>query len=691
VRERQILYGEILEMTQDDLSMDDGEASELLAERSAPSTSDLISLANGWPAVLGLASVSSAEIRSDSQVPESLYRFFAEEVFGAFSPELQAGLVTLAVAPVIDRTLAASLLGAARADATCSAALDVGIMVERGSQLDLHPLARAFLEERGEQLGYAAGTESVAVCVRMYRERRDWDAAFELVARRGATEHLEPLLREAQDELLGAARLSTLETWTDFAERSGLDGPTFALARAEVALRHGRFSEAQTQAEVAATEPQQRFRALCVAGQAAHLASREEEALALYRRAESEAGTEDERRDALWGQLGCLVDLELPEASQTLEELSAGVAASNPRDVVRSAAVRIGYQLKLGTLDLTNPGLAYELLGTVRDPMARASFLNVYGAALALSARYDAALEIAELLLENARRFRLDFALPYALCVKASAHAGRREWAAAHECLGEALEAARAGQNGYAEHICFAADLRIYAQEGRQSAALALHSPILSCAVPSARAEVLGSKALVLASADRLAEARRMIDRTRGVSSAVEPVVLVAAVDAIVALKDRDPSAADLVVRLIETALGTGAVDLLVTAYRASSELLSVLLRVAHQYDDLVALIVRAGDSDLADAVGQPLALGDPRVQLSAREREVFEQLRQGLTNRQIANLLFISESTVKVHVHHIYDKLGVRSRTAIAVQAKLEGIDQATSAIADTDVDTGS
>lgn len=43
----------------------------------------------------------------------------------------------------------------------------------------------------------------------------------------------------------------------------------------------------------------------------------------------------------------------------------------------------------------------------------------------------------------------------------------------------------------------------------------------------------------------------------------------------------------------------------------------------------------------------------------------------------QIAELLFISESTVKVHVHHIYDKLGVRSRTALAVQAMLERADQ--------------
>ena len=76
----------------------------------------------------------------------------------------------------------------------------------------------------------------------------------------------------------------------------------------------------------------------------------------------------------------------------------------------------------------------------------------------------------------------------------------------------------------------------------------------------------------------------------------------------------------------------------------------------------------------------------DPKSRLSSREREVYELLGQGLTNLQIAQLLFISEATVKVHVHHIYDKLGIRSRTALAVQAALERVDQATSAIEDAE-----
>jgi DNA-binding NarL/FixJ family response regulator len=53
----------------------------------------------------------------------------------------------------------------------------------------------------------------------------------------------------------------------------------------------------------------------------------------------------------------------------------------------------------------------------------------------------------------------------------------------------------------------------------------------------------------------------------------------------------------------------------------------------------------------------------DPLEPLTTREREVLEVLAAGLTNREIAGRLFISEKTVGVHVGRIYHKLGVRGR----------------------------
>ena len=141
---------------------------------------------------------------------------------------------------------------------------------------------------------------------------------------------------------------------------------------------------------------------------------------------------------------------------------------------------------------------------------------------------------------------------------------------------------------------------------------------------------------------------------------------------------------------LAKTAFETGAVDMLVTTYRACPELLSILLRSTNsrRFRELMAFV---GDEDLADAVGQPIAFEDRRVLLSRRERDVYDLLTTGLTNKQIAALLVIEESTVKAHTHRIYDKLGVRSRSALTVQAILERADQATSAIESGDDDSSS
>jgi DNA-binding NarL/FixJ family response regulator len=56
--------------------------------------------------------------------------------------------------------------------------------------------------------------------------------------------------------------------------------------------------------------------------------------------------------------------------------------------------------------------------------------------------------------------------------------------------------------------------------------------------------------------------------------------------------------------------------------------------------------------------------------ELTRREREVLQLVSQGLSNQQIARTLWIAESTVKVHVRHLFEKLGVQSRTEAAAMA---------------------
>jgi DNA-binding CsgD family transcriptional regulator len=57
---------------------------------------------------------------------------------------------------------------------------------------------------------------------------------------------------------------------------------------------------------------------------------------------------------------------------------------------------------------------------------------------------------------------------------------------------------------------------------------------------------------------------------------------------------------------------------------------------------------------------------------LTAREHEVLEWVASGKTNQEIAELLVLSPHTVRTHLEHIYDKLGVHSRTAAVAAVRL-------------------
>ncbi len=55
---------------------------------------------------------------------------------------------------------------------------------------------------------------------------------------------------------------------------------------------------------------------------------------------------------------------------------------------------------------------------------------------------------------------------------------------------------------------------------------------------------------------------------------------------------------------------------------------------------------------------------------LTAREQQVLDLIADGLTNREISCDLFISESTVENHIHHIYEKLRISNRAQAVAHA---------------------
>ncbi|WP_043622800.1 response regulator [Nonomuraea candida] len=61
--------------------------------------------------------------------------------------------------------------------------------------------------------------------------------------------------------------------------------------------------------------------------------------------------------------------------------------------------------------------------------------------------------------------------------------------------------------------------------------------------------------------------------------------------------------------------------------------------------------------------------------QLTERERDVFRLLVRGYSNEQIATTLMLGDSTIKSHVQHLYQKLGVRDRVQVVIYAYENGL----------------
>jgi DNA-binding NarL/FixJ family response regulator len=84
------------------------------------------------------------------------------------------------------------------------------------------------------------------------------------------------------------------------------------------------------------------------------------------------------------------------------------------------------------------------------------------------------------------------------------------------------------------------------------------------------------------------------------------------------------------------------------------------------------------GEASLAPAVAARLMTrmrAPAEEALSAREIEVLALVARGASNRQVGRALHISEATVKTHLIHIFDKLGVADRTAAVTTALERGI----------------
>ena len=95
--------------------------------------------------------------------------------------------------------------------------------------------------------------------------------------------------------------------------------------------------------------------------------------------------------------------------------------------------------------------------------------------------------------------------------------------------------------------------------------------------------------------------------------------------------------------------------------FRFTSEILPPYLRRTKSVEELIPWLYLKGIStgDFSD-----------KPRLSNREREIVALVAQGFKNKEIAERMFISEQTVKNHLHNVFDKLGVSDRLELALYA---------------------
>lgn len=123
--------------------------------------------------------------------------------------------------------------------------------------------------------------------------------------------------------------------------------------------------------------------------------------------------------------------------------------------------------------------------------------------------------------------------------------------------------------------------------------------------------------------------------------------------------------------RTVFAALRAGAIGYLLKD--ASAELLTAAITAAAAGNATIAPAVLSKVLDEFRRIADTAPISAP-CGLSQREREVLQLVASGMSNKEIGRALYLAEGTVKNHLTHIFEKLGVQDRTSAALRAREMG-----------------
>lgn len=665
------VYGEGLEIVMDELAMTDEEAAEVLFYvRNKEEAASVAVVAAGWPAVLGLAALTAKRDRTAEQgnlLPSALHEYLATEMIHSTAPSTREAAMLVAAAAISDVEVAQQFLGA-DAETLLSRAAGHGLLTIERRKIAMHPLiAEALVGAFRESAGMR---DQVAELAEVVVEHQLWSEAQALTEVAPDECFISTVLAAALPELMRSGRLTSIRWWIQAGRAAGADLATLEYAEAELSLREGASLRAYGLGERAAKGLDQDLaaRAYLVAARAAHLRDQPAATLRHAEAAAELANSDETREGAAW--LRFLSALEEQRAG--LYELLRRYERTARSGVDQSLTLATG-RLSIAQLEgglkeaLDSAAVVLSLVQGDVDPMALTGLLSTQSYALVLAAQYMKSLEAAETLATVADTYELEFVARYATFNKAAALIGIRRFARADRLLTSLERQTRDEGGTYFGGNIAIQRARLYASVGDIRRAL----DVLSLGptqdwILAAQGEFLGLRALLLAATGAFAEADSQAEEARTISRGLEAHALACVAEATTRLlAEKCPGAADL---LLDEAIATEALDPVVIGMRAVPPLAAHIAQSPKRHEWAKRLFTASADVSLARSVGIriPRAVR-PRQGLSPRESEIHELVAEGLTNEEISKLLYISISTTKVHVKHILEKLGARSRVEAA------------------------
>ena len=671
------LYGELFEIGSAELEMTPSEAREVLAPVvSEEQRAQLAELCHGWPAVLGLAArLRGATLPQNALLP-GLYDYFAEELFNNASSDLKRLLCQISAAPRLTRDLL-ERIGGTPALELAAAAEQSGFFYSAAAtgEPSLHPLLRDFLEHRLKQRPDRAVLIDDLAGALLASDR--WDDVWQLIQDCDRPDLLPSLVERSLPTLLDGSRLPTLASWTEFGRERNVVSPILDLAEAEMAFLAGEHAKAYALALQATHHFDEssslRWRAHAIAARSAHFSDQLEAGINHARKARALAPDIRAVQHCLWTEFLCAYELENEDCSSLLAQLEK-LQDGSPDTTARVVQGRnmLSHISSYETVEETLFERIRPLLDRV-SPQIRASLAASHCDYLGQLGRYSEAEAALAAVWDTFAEFNLLFALPSVYCVRATNAIGLRRYRQAEFFL-DAAERPAGHSNG-----------SVSTQASILREVVSLLKGDMSTDLVEVRVDRNAAKcwqglgysvdALKWASRGDPDIAFAYASQADTVTISTEAQSLAAFARAIAAARLDSTDAILLLTKAIRFADERRRWNQCVWAYRAYPELLGLIASEPKLSLALRSVLRSARDEQLAarygiDLKGSRKSQPTSNESLTRREREVLRLVAEGLSNKEVAGKLFISEVTVKVHLRHIYGKLGVRNRIEAALHA---------------------